>query len=149
MLFDIGHLLDLSSLQDQDYIGNQQLACSHSDVVVFKSKIAHVWDSTSLGWYVLGSPGTVHVITLAFCNIGCNDLNCVSVTFAGSLTVMVTIQIITSVSLVNLVSRKDEPPFYIISRFDGTFGRILCLSDSTPLLGQVTLARTLSSCCQI
>ena len=59
-----------------------------------------------------------------------------AVTFAGSLAVLVTIQIMTAMSLVNLVSRKDEPPNYLIAPLEGILGRVLCLSD-VPLFGQV------------
>ena len=60
-----------------------------------------------------------------------------SVSFAGSLAVLVTIQLLLALSLANLVSRRDAPPAYLIWPLQGSLGTFLCLSDM-PLVGQVS-----------
>ena len=60
-----------------------------------------------------------------------------SVSFAGSLAVLVMIQLIAALSLNNLVSRSDTPPSFLIWPLQGTiWTNILCLTDA-PLVGQV------------
>ena len=57
--------------------------------------------------------------------------------FAGSLAVLVMIQLIAALSLNNLVSRSDTPPSFLIWPLQGTiWTNILCLTDA-PLVGQV------------
>ena len=53
-----------------------------------------------------------------------------------TLAVLVTLQLMSALAIANLVSRKDEPPGYLVAPFEGVLGRILCLSDM-PLVGQV------------
>ena len=58
------------------------------------------------------------------------------VSFAGSVTVLVMVQLIAALAVVNLISRTDQPPLWIISPLEGVFGKMLCLSN-VPLFGQV------------
>ena len=59
------------------------------------------------------------------------------VTFAGSMAVLVTVQLLASLAVANLVSRRDEPPYKLVEPLHGVMGKILCLSN-LPLLGQVS-----------
>ena len=61
---------------------------------------------------------------------------CALVTFAGSLGVLVTVQLLAALAIMNLVSRRDDPPGFLVVPLEGMFGRVLCLSD-LPLVGQV------------
>ena len=56
--------------------------------------------------------------------------------FAGSLGVLVTIQLLMALSVANLVARHDSPPSFLIWPLQGSLGNFLCLSD-LPLVGQV------------
>ena len=58
------------------------------------------------------------------------------VSFAGSVSVLVTIQLMTALAIANLVSRKDAAPSILVAPLDGMVGKVLCLSDM-PLIGQV------------
>jgi hypothetical protein len=58
------------------------------------------------------------------------------VSFAGSLAVLVTIQLMAALAVANLVARSDSPPGFLILPLEGVVGRVLCLSD-TPLVGKV------------
>ncbi len=60
-----------------------------------------------------------------------------SVSFAGAMAVLVTVQLLASLAVANLVSRKDEPPFKLVEPLHGVLGKVLCLSN-LPLLGQVS-----------
>ena len=62
----------------------------------------------------------------------------IAVSFAGSLGVLVTIQLLMALSAANLVSRNDSPPSFLVWPLQGTLGNILCLSD-LPLVGQVRI----------
>ena len=57
--------------------------------------------------------------------------------FAGSVTVLVMVQLIAALAVTNLVARSDQPPSWIITPLEGILGKILCLSN-VPLFGQVT-----------
>ena len=59
------------------------------------------------------------------------------VSFAGSVSVLVTIQLMTALAIANLVSRKDAAPSILVAPLDGMVGKVLCLSDM-PLIGQVS-----------
>ena len=59
-----------------------------------------------------------------------------AVSFAGSVSVLVTIQLMTALAIANLVSRKDAAPSILVAPLDGMVGKVLCLSDM-PLIGQV------------
>ena len=61
-----------------------------------------------------------------------------SVSFAGSVSVLVTIQLMMALAIANLVSRKDAAPSILVAPLDGMVGKVLCLSDM-PLIGQVSL----------
>lgn len=56
--------------------------------------------------------------------------------FAGSVTVLVMVQLIAALAVANLITRSDQPPLCIISPLEGILGKILCLSN-IPLFGQV------------
>lgn len=57
--------------------------------------------------------------------------------FAGMVTILVVVQLIESVALANLVHRRDQPPQFLVTPFEGTLlGKLLCLVDA-PLIGQV------------
>jgi len=58
------------------------------------------------------------------------------VSFAGSVSVLVTIQLMTALAIANLVSRKDAAPSILVAPLDGMVGKVLCLSDM-PLIGQL------------
>jgi len=58
------------------------------------------------------------------------------VSFAGSITVLVMVQIIAALAVANLISRSDQPPLCIISPLEGMLGKVLCLSN-VPLFGQI------------
>ena len=60
-----------------------------------------------------------------------------AVSFAGSVSVLVTIQLMTALAIANLVSRKDAAPSILVAPLDGMVGKVLCLSDM-PLIGQVS-----------
>ena len=59
-----------------------------------------------------------------------------SVSFAGSVTVLVMLQLIAALAVTNLVARVDEPPLWMVRPFEGTLGKIMCLNN-IPLFGQV------------
>ena len=55
----------------------------------------------------------------------------------GSIVVLVTVQLIQALAVANLVSRKDNPPAFLITLLEGIVGKILLL-NKTPLVGQVS-----------
>ncbi len=58
--------------------------------------------------------------------------------------VLVTVQLLASLAVSNLVSRKDEPPYKLVEPLHGVLGKVLCLSN-LPLLGQVRLCQRILS----
>lgn len=56
--------------------------------------------------------------------------------FAGSLGVLVTIQLLMALSVANLINRTDTPPSFLIWPLQGGIAKFLCLTD-LPLLGQI------------
>ena len=58
------------------------------------------------------------------------------VSFAGSVTVLVMLQLIAALAVTNLVARVDEPPLWMVKPFEGILGKIMCLTN-IPLFGQV------------
>ena len=94
--------------------------------VVSKGKVAFLLSNVAaISWWKAISPDNNVILVIVF-----------SVSFAGSLAVLVTIQLLVALSVVNLVSRSDSPPSFLIWPLQGTLGNFLCLSDM-PLVGQV------------
>eukprot|EP00095_Tigriopus_kingsejongensis_P010104 maker-scaffold152_size304267-snap-gene-0.14 protein:Tk10104 transcript:maker-scaffold152_size304267-snap-gene-0.14-mRNA-1 annotation:"neurotransmitter gated ion channel" len=58
------------------------------------------------------------------------------VTFAGSLAIMVTVQLMISLAYANVLVRPDSPPDFLLNPLEGILGKILCLSD-TPFFGKI------------
>ncbi len=52
------------------------------------------------------------------------------------MTILVTLQLLMSLGVANLVSRKDQPPPWLVTPLYGILGKVLCLSN-LPLFGQV------------
>ena len=53
------------------------------------------------------------------------------------MAVLVTLQLMASLAVANLVHRKDQPPPWLVAPLQGIVGKILCLSDM-PLVGEVS-----------
>ena len=76
---------------------------------------------------------------MSLCDKITNIINHISlpVSFAGSMAVLVTLQLMASLAVANLVHRKDQPPPWLVAPLQGIVGKILCLSDM-PLVGEVS-----------